>query len=154
MTMASRNEHGRRGGSFEANTYRDAPHRPSVDDRVTDRGGQPGGTHYYADRDDRPADDRNHGYGFEDAGVGPHYGKGPQGFVRSDERILELVCEALHDDDQVDATHITVEVVRGAVTLGGMVDDHRMKPLAEDCVKRVACVKAIENRIEVRQLHG
>ena len=140
VAMASQPGHGR-GKSFEPNSYRDVP-RSGDDGRVTDCGGQPGGVHYYADRDDAPI------------ARGPHYGKGPEGFERSDARLWELVCEALHDDDQVDATHVTVEVARGEVTLGGLVDDDRTKSLAEACVARVAGVKAVQNQIDVRQLHG
>ncbi|HEY3801544.1 MAG TPA: BON domain-containing protein [Kofleriaceae bacterium] len=120
--------------------------------------GQPiAATRYFVDRNDGPSEPRR-GYGFDDAGGsygvarvrGPHYGKGPQGFRRSDERIEELVCEALYDDGDVDATNISVSAHDGEVTLAGTVGDRRMKRLAEDCALRVGGVTDVLNQIKVR----
>lgn len=81
---------------------------------------------------------------------GPHRGKGPQGFVRSDERVRELVCEALTDDDEVDATHMEVTVKNGEVVLAGTVEDREMKRRAEDCVERVPGVRDVHNQLRLR----
>ncbi len=80
---------------------------------------------------------------------GPHSGKGPVGFQRSDERIRELVCEALTDDGEVDASHIEVSVKGGEVTLTGAIEDRRMKRLAEDCVEAVPGVKDVHNQLRI-----
>lgn len=82
---------------------------------------------------------------------GPHRGKGPQGFQRSDERIRESVCEALTDHDDVDASHVEVNVKNGEVTLTGVVDDRHMKRLAEDCVERVPGVRDVHNQLHLRE---
>lgn len=80
---------------------------------------------------------------------GPHTGKGPVGFQRSDERIRELVCEALTDDGEIDATRIEVSVKGGEVTLTGAIEDRRMKRLAEDCVEAVPGVKDVHNQLRI-----
>lgn len=80
---------------------------------------------------------------------GPHSGKGPVGFQRSDDRIRELVCEALTDDGEVDASHIEVTVKGGEVTLTGAIEDRRMKRLAEDCVEAVPGVKDVHNQLRI-----
>jgi len=82
-------------------------------------------------------------------GTGPHRGKGPSGYQRSDERIRELVCESLADDDQLDATHIEVAVSHGEVTLSGTVEDRRAKRDAEDCVWSVSGVHDVQNMLRV-----
>jgi osmotically-inducible protein OsmY len=84
------------------------------------------------------------GYGQQSPG---HRGKGPQGYTRSDDRIRETVCEALHDDDHVDATHIEVVVKNGEVILTGNVEDRRQKRLAEDLVERLPGVKDVQNQL-------
>jgi osmotically-inducible protein OsmY len=78
-----------------------------------------------------------------------HRGKGPSGYVRSDERIRELVCEALTDDHDIDATHIEITVKNGEVVLGGTVEDRRQKRMAEDCVEHVSGVKDVQNQIRI-----
>src|SRR5262249_33835225 len=80
---------------------------------------------------------------------GPHHGKGPVGVQRSDERVRELVCEALTDDGEVDATSIEVSVMAGEVTLIGTIEDRRMKRLAEDCVEAVPGVKDVHNQLRI-----
>ncbi len=83
-------------------------------------------------------------------GTGPHRGKGPAGYQRSDERIRELVCESLTDDDEIDASHIEVGVSNGEVTLSGTIDDRRTKRAAEDCAYSVSGVRDVQNRLRVR----
>jgi osmotically-inducible protein OsmY len=80
---------------------------------------------------------------------GPHAGKGPQGYVRSDERILELVHEVLTDHEHVDASNITVGVKDGEVTLTGHVDRRSAKLQAEDLASTVSGVKDVHNRLRV-----
>lgn len=80
---------------------------------------------------------------------GPHAGKGPHGFERADARLREQICEALEDDDWVDASNIQIAVVRGQVTLAGTVEDRPMRRRAEDCVWRVPGVADVQNRIRI-----
>lgn len=79
-----------------------------------------------------------------------HFGKGPKGFKRSDDRIREKVSEALFHDHAVDASEIEVNVNDGEVTLTGTVSDRRMKRLAEDCVDNIIGVKDVRNEIRVQ----
>ncbi|HEU4732342.1 MAG TPA: BON domain-containing protein [Kofleriaceae bacterium] len=83
-------------------------------------------------------------------GTGPHRGKGPAGYQRSDDRLRELICESLTDDDQIDASQIEVTVKNGDVTLSGTVDDRRAKREAEDCTCSVAGVRDVQNLLRVR----
>jgi hypothetical protein len=83
------------------------------------------------------------------AGGGGHRGKGPASYQRSDERVREMICEALTDDDRIDASNIEVSVKNGEVTLAGNVEDRQMKRAAEDCVENVAGVKDVQNQIRV-----
>ncbi|HEX2690539.1 MAG TPA: BON domain-containing protein [Kofleriaceae bacterium] len=80
---------------------------------------------------------------------GQHHGKGPSGFQRSDDRIKEMVCEALTDHGDIDATNIEVTVKAGEVTLTGTVEDRRMKRVAEECVENVRGVKDVQNQLRI-----
>jgi hypothetical protein len=80
-----------------------------------------------------------------------HYGRGPKGYQRSDQRISEDVCERLSEDAQIDASEIEVSVQAGVVTLKGAVPSRHMKHLAEDCADRVFGVKDVENRVRVER---
>ena len=91
------------------------------------------------------------GYSDEQRERGMHRGKGPRGFTRSDERIKELVCEALTYDDHVDATNIEVTVADGEVTLSGTVTDRRSKRRAEDVIEDLPGVKDVHNRVRVQR---
>lgn len=83
-------------------------------------------------------------------GSGPHRGKGPVGYQRSDERLREMICETLADDDQVDASQIEVTVRNGEVTLTGTVEDRRTKREAEECACTVSGVRDVQNQLRVR----
>lgn len=79
-----------------------------------------------------------------------HFGKGPKGYKRSDERIREEICDALTSDHNVDASEIDVEVEDGVVTLKGTVEDRKMKRCAEDCIADLQGVDDVRNEIQVK----
>lgn len=80
---------------------------------------------------------------------GPHRGRGPKGYVRSDERLREIICEQLTDDPYVDASEMEVRVSGGEVTLTGSVTDRRMKWRAEDIVEAYTGGAEVHNRLRV-----
>jgi hypothetical protein len=82
---------------------------------------------------------------------GGHRGVGPKGYVRTDERIREDLCERLSEHDAIDASEIEVEVTSGVVQLSGEVPERYMKHLAEDAVADAIGVKDVENSIRVRR---
>jgi len=79
------------------------------------------------------------------------YGRGPKGYVRSDERIREDVCDRLSDDDEIDARDITVTVKSAEVILEGTVNDRRSKHRAEDIAESVSGVKDVTNHLRARK---
>jgi osmotically-inducible protein OsmY len=76
-----------------------------------------------------------------------HRGKGPKNYVRSDQRVFEDVCEALTQQDTIDASDITVTVEQGAVTLDGSVATAHMKGLAEEAIIDLPGVKSVRNTL-------
>ncbi|HEY3187897.1 MAG TPA: BON domain-containing protein, partial [Solirubrobacteraceae bacterium] len=82
---------------------------------------------------------------------GPHTGKGPKGYQRSDERIREDVCERLCDHGEVDASEIEIRVTNREVTLLGAVGTRAEKRLAEDIVDSVPGVGDVHNQLRVSQ---
>jgi hypothetical protein len=87
---------------------------------------------------------------------GPYAGIGPRNYNRSDETILEEVCERLSQHGQVDASEIEVEIQDGDVILKGSVNDRREKRLAEDIAESVFGVGDVQNQLRTqdRQLGG
>ena len=80
----------------------------------------------------------------------PSYaGRGPKGYRRSDERILEEVCEVLTRHPGIDASDVEVRVENGEVTLSGTVGDRRAKRLAEDLAEDCAGVADVHNQLRV-----
>lgn len=80
---------------------------------------------------------------------GPHAGRGPKGYRRSDERITEEICERLTDHGGVDASEIEVRVENGEVTLEGTVESRRAKRLAEAVADTIRVVEDIHNRLRL-----
>jgi hypothetical protein len=80
-------------------------------------------------------------------------GKGPKGWQRSDESVLERVNETLEQHPEIDATEIEVVCVRGEIVLRGTVDDRRAKRLAEDAIESLPGVKDVRNEIRVQARH-
>jgi osmotically-inducible protein OsmY len=77
-------------------------------------------------------------------------GRGPGNYTRSDERILEDVCDQLTEDWRVDASNIQVTVKEGEVTLDGTVDSRQAKRRAEDCVHDLSGVKHVQNNLRIQ----
>ena len=75
-------------------------------------------------------------------------GKGPRGYVRSDERIYEDVCEALMRNDELDASGVDVSVKAGKVVLKGTVSSQWAVYEMEKVARACPGVKEIENRLQ------
>lgn len=83
-----------------------------------------------------------------------HRGRGPKGYVRSDDRIKEDVSERLMDDGHLDASDIEVSVQDGEVTLSGTVSERFAKRHAEDIAERASGVKHVQNNLRVAPTGG
>jgi hypothetical protein len=81
-------------------------------------------------------------------------GRGPKGYRRSDERVLEDVSQALEEDPRIDASEIEVVCHSGEIVLKGSVPDRRMKRLAEDCAENLPGVKDVRNELRVAGVQG
>ncbi len=82
---------------------------------------------------------------------GRHYGRGPRGYRRSDERIKDDVNDRLTDDPFLDASEIEVAVESGVVTLTGTVESRHDKRRAEDLAEMVSGVTDVNNHLRVSQ---
>lgn len=82
-------------------------------------------------------------------GLQGHRGRGPSGYVRPDDRIVDDVIDRLTQADDIDAREILVMVEGGIVTLTGNVPERAMKRRAEDLVALASGVRDVHNRIRV-----
>jgi ferritin-like metal-binding protein YciE len=82
---------------------------------------------------------------------GPFVGIGPKGYQRSDQHILEEVCERLMQHGRINAEEIEVDVKQGEVVLDGEVEDRMSKHHAEEAVAGIYGVEDIHNRLRVKQ---
>ncbi len=88
----------------------------------------------------------------QDMRTGAHHrGRGPKGYQRSDERILEDVNDRLTDDPHIDASDIDVSVSSREVTLQGTVRSRFEKRHAEDLAESVSGVTHVQNNLRVQQ---
>lgn len=80
---------------------------------------------------------------------GRHFGRGPEGYKRSDARISEDIHDRLTDDDDLDASTIQVLVKDGEVTLSGKVADRVDKHRAEHIAESISGVEHVQNNLRV-----
>lgn len=115
---------------------------------------QTGGTRGYGSEFGRSTSEFGGGSGYgefqRESTRGRFTGRGPKGYVRSDERIKEDVSDRLEQHGEIDASEIEVQVSHGEVTLEGTVEDRRTKRLAEDIIETCPGVKQVHNRIRVQ----
>lgn len=108
---------------------------------------------------DRMSDEVSSWFGDEEAerrrrfdeARGGHYGRGPRGYTRSDDRIKEDVCDRLTDDWRVDASDIGISVNQSEVTLDGTVGSREERRRAEDLAESVSGVRHVQNNLRVAQ---
>jgi len=81
---------------------------------------------------------------------GPHTGRGPDGYRRSEQAIRDDVCERLTRHGELDASSISVRVEDGEVILEGTVESRIAKRMAEDAAESVSGVRDVQNRLRVR----
>ena len=74
----------------------------------------------------------------------------PKGYIRSDDRIRENVCEALAHSG-LDVSDVSGSVTDGRVALEGTVPNRRIKHHVEDCTVECAGVNDVDNRIRVNE---
>jgi len=84
-----------------------------------------------------------------DEAVGDHTGKGPQGDLDPDVRIVDEVSQRLRAEPGIDASRVEVASHSGAVTLNGQVTTSVHRAKAEEVAHAVAGVSQVENRLIV-----
>lgn len=80
---------------------------------------------------------------------GQHYGKGPKGYSRSDDRIKEDLSDRMMTHPDLDASDIDMDVNQGEVTLRGNVDSRQSRRLAEDLCDDCHGVRQVNNQLRV-----
>jgi hypothetical protein len=81
--------------------------------------------------------------------IGPHTGRGPKGWKRSDQQIIEEASQRLERDGEVDATDIEVLADSCVITLRGTVPDRSTKRRAEEVVESIYGVRDVMNELRV-----
>lgn len=112
------------------------------------------------DRDwwDKASDEVSSWFGDDDAErrrrmdkmQGPHSGKGPKGYTRTDERLKDDINERLYHDSHIDASDVDVSIENGEATLTGTVESKMAKRRIEDIVESIPGVRDVENRLKVK----
>ncbi len=83
---------------------------------------------------------------------GLFYGRGPRGYRRSDQRLLEEISDRLMAHPDVDASDVEVRVDNCVAVLSGTVENRYQKRIAEYVAEDVMGVDDVDNRLKVR--HG
>ena len=161
-----RDRYSRKGRSFGGSRDRAYGNDRYDYDRSDDDGFARGTSGYRNERDryrsrddrgflDRAGDEIASWFGDEDAARRremDHRGHGPANYTRSDERVLEDICDRLTDDARVDARKVQVTVQGGEVTLDGSVRSRGHKRRAEDCAHDVSGVNHVQNNLRVKDV--
>lgn len=80
---------------------------------------------------------------------GPHRGVAPKGYVRSDDRIREDICDELTRHPDVDPSRLSVRVQEGEVTLEGSVEALWARQLADAIAGECLGVHQVHNLLEI-----
>ncbi len=125
------------------------------------RGSNYAGSGYYRDNGNYSRGVYGSSYGSGVLGEGGQPGSsswrdrnGPKGYVRSDERIKDDVCERLCQHQGIDVGDVSVEVSNGCVKLDGSVSSRDMKHRIEDIVDDCIGVQEVDNRLSVTRNTG
>jgi osmotically-inducible protein OsmY len=80
---------------------------------------------------------------------GPYSGRGPKGYRRPDQQIMEEACQRLERDGHIDASEIEVTAEDGVIKLEGTVNSREEKRRAEECVESVYGARDVMNHLRV-----
>ena len=80
---------------------------------------------------------------------GSYRGLGPRGYVRSDRRIYEDICDRLTENPFIDASDIAVLVHDRTVALSGSVDSMPALHRAEEIAREVPGVADVRNELTI-----
>lgn len=75
--------------------------------------------------------------------------RGPKGYRRADDRILDDVAIRFMRDCIIDAREVEISVADGVVSLKGSVPHRGMKFLAEELVESVLGVREVDNQLRI-----
>jgi hypothetical protein len=99
-----------------------------------------------------PYREERQGFQRKSSGSRPSFaGRGPQGYKRSDDRIMEDINEGMTRDHDLDASDISVEAKDGEVILKGTVSDRESKRRAEEIAESCSGVKDVQNQIRIKR---
>jgi hypothetical protein len=76
-------------------------------------------------------------------------GIGPKGYIRSDEKIHDEVCEVLFRNPFVDASDVDVKVLNGIVTLSGTIANRSAKKEVERSTENILGVIDVINDLRL-----
>jgi osmotically-inducible protein OsmY len=83
--------------------------------------------------------------------TGPYSGKGPKGYQRSKEQIVEEASQRLQRHGEIDASDIEVSCEDGVLTLKGEVEDRQTKRAAEECVESIYGIGDVMNELRIKR---
>jgi hypothetical protein len=149
---------GRLQREFDEHHLRSTSHRSGGEEWLRDRGGPeheaPAHREFAGPSGWRDAPDWADPAGFHTFRPGPgasRAARGPKGYRRSDERILEEIYLQLLGEPHIDSSDVSIEVHEGVATLTGTVPHRRMKHAIEDLAHQTWGVTDVDNRIRVRR---
>jgi hypothetical protein len=76
-------------------------------------------------------------------------GLGPRGYIRSDQRIYEDICDRLTENPLIDASDVAVSVRDRTVTLAGSIDNLQALSQVEEIAREVTGVASVRNDLIV-----
>ncbi|MEX0877028.1 MAG: BON domain-containing protein [Phycisphaerales bacterium] len=101
------------------------------------------------------AGSQQHGTVYGSPGRAPNrFNNGPKNYKRSDDRIMEDICETICQIQDLDCSDVEVEVNDCEVTIKGQVSERWMKHQLEDIADETRGVKGIENQIRVQRANS
>lgn len=83
-----------------------------------------------------------------------HAGKGPRGYTKRDQAILEEICEELTRDSHIDASQLSVQVVDGVVILSGEIESLEAKDRIMGIVSEVHGISQFVNEMRVSDAYS
>lgn len=82
--------------------------------------------------------------------LNPYYrGRGPKGWMLSDEKLKERVCEVLYHSYEVDPSEMEVTVEDRTVYLKGKIKSEGMRTVAEDLVASIPGVEDVFTQLKI-----